>query len=116
MTSHPEPQLDDILCSDRSGPICAAGGGSGTRIHQHDIATDTWASVIVLPGRRVASSEETGASPSDGDIHDLRVLDVKSGEMGIRGVGPEEACLEDPDLQVHGALVMRRVPITAARG
>lgn len=49
MSSHPESQLNDIFCSDRSGHIYAAGGTSGTSIYQYDIATDVWAAITPLP-------------------------------------------------------------------
>ncbi|MFN7143754.1 MAG: MopE-related protein [Myxococcota bacterium] len=49
VTPHPESQLNDIFCSDRSGHIYAAGGGSGTTIWQYTTATDTWAPLPDLP-------------------------------------------------------------------
>jgi hypothetical protein len=49
MTSHPESQLNDIFCSDRSGHIYAAGNSSGTTIYQYDVATDTWSQIVDLP-------------------------------------------------------------------
>jgi hypothetical protein len=48
-TSHPESQLSDIFCSDRSGHIYAAGGSSGTTIWKYDIAGDAWSRIPDLP-------------------------------------------------------------------
>ncbi|MCK6525288.1 hypothetical protein L6R49_28115, partial [Myxococcota bacterium] len=49
MTSHPESQLNDIFCSDRSGHIYAAGNTSGTTMYQYTVATDTWKAIASLP-------------------------------------------------------------------
>ncbi len=49
MTSHPESQLNDIYCGDRSGHIYAAGNSSGTTMWQYDIATDAWSAMPDLP-------------------------------------------------------------------
>jgi hypothetical protein len=49
MASHPESQLNDIFCSDRSGHIYAAGGDSGTTMFQYTVATDTWRAIADLP-------------------------------------------------------------------
>lgn len=46
-TRIPEPQLNDIFCSDNSGHIYVAGDSSGTTLFQYTIATDTW---TPLPG------------------------------------------------------------------
>jgi hypothetical protein len=45
----PEPQLNDIFCSDRSGHIYAAGGSSGRTMFQYIVATDTWTAMPDLP-------------------------------------------------------------------
>ncbi|MDP2307684.1 MAG: putative metal-binding motif-containing protein [Pseudomonadota bacterium] len=49
MTPHPEAQLNDIFCSDRSGHIYAAGNTSGSTMYQYDIASNTWAAITSLP-------------------------------------------------------------------
>ena len=49
VTDIPEPQLNDIFCSDHSGHLYAAGDSSGTTMWQYTTATDTWAAIPDLP-------------------------------------------------------------------
>ena len=91
------------------------------RVYQGRQIRGSWCMKALIHGGRNGVGlpscwARTGGVTSPSSSNAEPELDVKSGEMGIRGVGPEEACPEDPDLQVHGALVTRRVPTTAARG
>ncbi|MBK9366428.1 MAG: hypothetical protein IPN01_08900 [Deltaproteobacteria bacterium] len=49
MASHPEAELNDVFCSDRSGHIYAAGGFDGTTMYQYTVATNTWKPIADLP-------------------------------------------------------------------
>ena len=49
MASHPESQLNDIFCSDRSGHIYAAGDYYGTTMYQYTVATGAWKAIASLP-------------------------------------------------------------------
>ena len=49
LTSHPESQLNDIFCSDRSGHLYAAGGSGGTTLWQYVIDTDSWREITPHP-------------------------------------------------------------------
>jgi hypothetical protein len=49
MASHPEGELNDVFCSDRSGHIFAAGGFDGSTMYQYTVATDTWEPIAELP-------------------------------------------------------------------
>ena len=49
MASHPETQLNDIFCSDRSGHIYAAGGFDGTTMVPYTVTTNTWSAIASLP-------------------------------------------------------------------
>ncbi len=49
VTPIPEPQLNDIFCSDRSGHLYAAGDSGGKTLWQYTTVTDTWAPIPDLP-------------------------------------------------------------------
>lgn len=84
VTVHPESQLNDIFCSDRSGHIYAAGGSSGTTMWKYDIATDTWSSLPDLP----TSHGNNGTCTVSARTRDLYVGTGSSGAFYRIPLGP----------------------------
>ncbi len=74
--SIPEPTLNDIFCSDRSGHIYAAGDSAGVTMWQYTIATNLWVRIPDFPLSHGNNGSCTVSVPD-------RALYVGTGESNV---------------------------------